>query len=532
MRTAREIAGDAPTAERRETASATPALATHVHEPLTRARNPVSLTGVFLRRNFEPVVLSVQVLVDLAVLLLACWLGYMLGERLGGLGPEVRPELYQKLSALVAAVCLVTFHAFGLYKPTKSLLNMQEFQAIFKGTAVAFLVLFTLIVYLHNTQQAATGPVFDVLVPLHRLIDLKINPNMLSRLTLAVTFALVLTLMTASRFLSFKVIQVLHRRGIGNRNVLVYGAGETGRKLQHKFRIVPTLGLNLVGFVDDDPAQRDPSIDRGRILGSFQDLERLVGVHKVSEVFIALPEAPEDTVMRVVAECERLGVVYKIVPRFYHMLAFKVKIETFDSIPLLTRPDRRPHLFQMVGRRVLDILVSSVVIILTAPVLAVTAILIKRESPGPVFFVQRRVGRNGKAFPMIKFRTMHHELGGDAPAPRSPYDPRITRIGRWLRRYSLDELPQFFNVLVGDMSVVGPRPEMRFIVDQYGPLERERLRVKPGITGLWQISYARAAAIHENLDYDLYYIEHQSLLLDVVIIALTGFAVVKGSGAY
>ncbi len=492
----------------------------------------MSLTGTFLRRNFEPVVLSVQVVVDLLVLLLACWLGYLVGERLGGLGPEVRPELYQKLSALIAAVCLVTFHSFGLYKPTKSLLNIQEFQAIFKSTAVAFLVLFTLIVYLHSTQQTAAGPVFEVLVPLHRIIDLDINPNTVSRLTLLVTFGLILVLTCASRFFAFRTIQQLHRRGIGNRNVLVFGAGATGRKLQRKFMVVPTLGLNLVGFVDDDPDQRDPGIERGRILGGFQDLERLVGVHKVSEVFVAMPEAPEDAVMRIVAECERLGVVYKIVPRFYHLLAFKVKIDSLDSIPLITRPDRRPGLLQNVGRRVLDLVTATAVIILATPVLLITAILIKRESPGPVFFVQNRIGKDGRPFPMIKFRTMHTHASGDALTPRSPYDPRITRIGRWLRRYSFDELPQFFNVLAGHMSIVGPRPEMRFIVEQYGPLERERLRVKPGITGLWQISYARAAAIHENLDYDLYYVEHQSLLLDVVIIALTGFAVAKGTGAY
>jgi lipopolysaccharide/colanic/teichoic acid biosynthesis glycosyltransferase len=418
------------------------------------------------------------------------------GERLGSVGPGVPVELYQKLSALIAAVCLVSFHAFGLYKPTKSLLNMEEFQAILKATAVSFLALFTLIVYLHSTQKTAAGPVFEVLVPLHRVIDLDINPNDISRLTLLVTFGLVLALMTASRF-----------------NVLVYGAGETGRRLQRKFMLVPTLGLNLVGFVEDDPKKRDAGIEGGRILGGFADLERLVGVHKISEVFIAMPEAPEEDVMRIVEECERLRVVYKI-------------------IPLITRPERKPSLVQAISRRVLDLVVASTVVLLLAPVLLVVAILIKRESPGPVFFVQRRVGRDGKPFPMIKFRTMHHHMSGDAPTPRSSYDPRITRIGRWLRRYSLDELPQFFNVIAGHMSVVGPRPEMRFIVDQYGPLERERLRVKPGITGLWQISYARAAAIHENLDYDLYYIEHQSLLLDVVIIALTGFAVVKGSGAY
>jgi len=511
MRTSREIGGDLLAVEPVENGN---------------------MLGTFVRRHFEPVVLSVQVLVDLVVLLLACWIGYLVGERVGSVTPRVPIELYQKLAALIAAVCLVSFHAFGMYRPTKSLLNMAEFQAIWKATAVAFLALFTLIVYLHNTQQAAAGPVFEVLVPLHRFIDLDINPNEISRLTLLVTFGLVLSLTTASRFVSFKTIQVLHRRGIGNRNILVYGAGDTGRKLQRKFMLVPTLGLNLVGFVDDEPDERDPSIERHRVLGGFDDLERLVGVHKISEVFIAMPEAQEDKVMRLVEECERLGVVYKIVPRFYHLLAFKVKIETLDSIPLITRPERRRSLLQALGRRTLDLTLGALVLVFSAPVLLVTAILIKRESPGPVFFVQSRIGRDGKPFPMIKFRTMHHHMSGDALTPRSSFDPRITRIGKWLRRYSLDELPQFFNVMAGDMSIVGPRPEMSFIVEQYGPLERERLRVKPGITGLWQISYARAAAIHENLDYDLYYIENQSLLLDVVIIALTGFAVVKGSGAY
>jgi lipopolysaccharide/colanic/teichoic acid biosynthesis glycosyltransferase len=132
---------------------------------------------------------------------------------------------------------------------------------------------------------------------------------------------------------------------------------------------------------------------------------------------------------------------------------------------------------------------------------------------------------------MIKVRTMHEEHCGDGPKPKTTDDPRVTNIGRWLRRYSLDELPQLFNVLKGEMSIVGPRPEMPFIVAKYGPLQRERLRVRPGLTGLWQISYARSEAIHANLDYDIYYIEHQSILLDLVIISLTMFAVAKGTGA-
>lgn len=493
--------------------------------------------GNFVRRNFEPVILSIQVLVDVLVLLLACWVGYEIGARLGGLGPDPganfqQRQLYMELSALISAVCLVTFHAFGLYSPTKSLLNMEEFKGIVKSVLVAFLVLLTLIVYLRGTRQETGGFIYGFLIPLHKWIDLDVNINTFSRLTILVTFALILCLTTVSRFASFKVIQRLHQRGIGNRNVMIYGSGGCGRQLQRKFMLVPTLGLNLIGFVDDDPKRTGHTIERSRVLGSFEDLERLAGEHKVSEVFVAMPEASEERVMRVIAELQRLGVTWRVVPRFHHLMASKVRIETLDSVPLVTPADRAPSLIGMMMKRLLDILLSIAVIVLAAPVFVLTAILIKKASPGPVFFAQRRIGKDGKPFQMLKFRTMHTSTQPDAESPRKADDPRITPIGRWLRRFSLDELPQFLNVLRGDMSVVGPRPEMEFIVAQYGPLDRERLRAKPGITGLWQISYARQAAIHENLDYDLYYIEHQSFLLDLVIIALTFFAVVKGTGAY
>lgn len=497
----------------------------------------MSRVGTLVRRNFEPLVLCVQVVVDLALVLAACWGGYALGERLAGTDGNAafapyEHEMYLKLSALIAAVCLVTFHGFGLYSPVKSLLNMEEYKGILKSTVVAFLVLFTVLIYLRATNTTPDGTVGSWLAWLHDFVGLRFNVNTISRVTLLLIFALILVVMTAGRFASFKVIQRLHQSGIGNRNALIYGAGETGRHLQRKFHLVPTLGLNLVGYCDDDARRIGETIDRARVLGSFADLERIVGERKVSEVFLAMPEAPEERLLTVLAELERLGVVCHIVPRLYHLMSFNLRMVNLDSIPLFTRALRRPSLFTRAGKRLFDLLVSGLVLLLAAPVLVIVAILIKRESPGPIFFVQERVGRDGRAFRMFKFRTMHQHMSGDAPTPKSSEDPRITRIGRWLRRFSLDELPQFLNVLAGDMSVVGPRPEMRFIVAQYGALERERLRVKPGITGLWQISYARQLAIHENLDYDLYYIEHQSLLLDLVIVALTAFAVVKGTGAY
>ena len=193
--------------------------------------------------------------------------------------------------------------------------------------------------------------------------------------------------------------------------------------------------------------------------------------------------------------------------------------------------DREGSLDDLKGRS-FDLVFALLVVTIGAPLFLIPMLLIRRESPGPVFFLQTRIGKDGRPFRMIKFRTMHLEASGDAPAPSQRDDPRITNIGRWLRRYSLDELPQVINVLKGEMSMVGPRPEMPFIVDKYGPMERERLRVKPGLTGLWQISYARGEAIHDNIDYDIYYIENQSLLLDFMILNLTLFAVVKGTGAY
>ena len=257
-----------------------------------------------------------------------------------------------------------------------------------------------------------------------------------------------------------------------------------------------------------------------------------MGRHKVAEVFVALPEEQEERVMGLVQQLEDLGLSYFVVPRFYHLMSFKVRIENLDSIPLIARSERRHSLRTRFAKRSFDLVVSALVLLLSSPFFLLSGLLIKRDSPGPIFFRQTRIGRDGRPFQMLKFRTMYSRDCSDAAAPTDESDPRVTRFGKILRRYSLDELPNFVNVLFGDMSVVGPRPEMQFIVDNYGPLDRERLRAKPGVTGLWQISYARQHAIHDNIDYDLYYIENQSFLLDLVICALTGFAIAKGTGAY
>lgn len=495
--------------------------------------------GTFVRRNFEPLILSIQVVVDLAVVVLACSSAFALYVSFAAdpVGVDIALEFatYREIFSITAAVCLISFHRFGMYSPIKSLLNVEEFKAVTKASLTSFLVVVALMVFLRGSTAAEVGAtesgVWGLLIRIHKAGDLSVHPDYYSRVVIMLAFILILVFTMISRFVSFKVIQGLHRRGIGNRNVVVIGAGVTGQRLQRKFLLVPTLGLNFVGFVDDSE-QEGTMIERSRVLGSLDDLERVLGESKVSEVFVALPNETEEKVMTIVSELERLGVSYHVVPRFYHLMSYKVRIENLDSIPLIARPERSETFGYPIAKRLLDISVSLTVLIATGIFFLVSAFLIKRESEGPVFFRQVRIGKDGRPFQMIKFRTMHVRDCGDAPAPDSEADPRVTRVGRFLRRYSLDELPNFLNVLRGDMSVVGPRPEMPFIVDTYGPMDRERLRAKPGVTGLWQISYARKNAIHDNLDYDLYYIENQSFLLDLVIIALTGFAVAKGTGAY
>lgn len=488
--------------------------------------------GTFFRRHYEPLLLSIQVFIDLAVLQLACWVAFDIGRRLGFDEPGSSVDLYGRGFALLCAICLISFNAFRLYSPVKSLLNMEEFKGIVKSVIVSYCVFFTLLVLLQSTkadpETSAVGP----LIQLHKIIDQSFNADSFSRMTLHLAFATILVFMTISRFASFKYIQRLHRKGVGNRNVLIYGAGHCGKYLQQKFDLVPTLGLNLIGFFDDDEEKQGATIGSHRVLGSFEDMESIVSTYKISEVFVAMPSAQEPRVMEILARLDSLGVYHHVVPRYYRLMSHRIRIDALDSVPLLTRVDRPVGIIQTVLKRSLDILFSLVVLVISSPVILLSVILIRRESKGDALFVQERIGLNGRPFRMYKFRTMHLEVAGDALAPDSPYDSRITRIGRYLRRYSLDELPQFLNVLKGEMSIVGPRPEMPFIVEQYGPTERERLRAKPGITGLWQISYARQGAIHENLDYDLFYIENQSLLLDLVIIALTGFAIIKGTGAY
>jgi lipopolysaccharide/colanic/teichoic acid biosynthesis glycosyltransferase len=199
-----------------------------------------------------------------------------------------------------------------------------------------------------------------------------------------------------------------------------------------------------------------------------------------------------------------------------------------DGVLLALPIDQPSSLFYETAKRIVDLVLGVVALVLVSPILLCAGIAIKLDSEGPVCFRQTRVGKHGKPFTIYKLRTMYTEMCGDALSPTTLGDPRITRVGQLLRKTSLDELPQLFNVLRGDMSLVGPRPEMKMIVDSYTPMQRKRLDVTPGITGLWQLSADRQFQIHDRIEYDLYYIEYRNLFLDVAVMLHTLIFAVRG----
>jgi exopolysaccharide biosynthesis polyprenyl glycosylphosphotransferase len=268
------------------------------------------------------------------------------------------------------------------------------------------------------------------------------------------------------------------------------------------------------------------------VLGKMQDLRSLAETHGIQEVFIATPAIQMGEMRKLINACRMAEISYRFVPNLLDEPLHRAVMYTVGNVPFIKTEEPKINIFTSFMKRSIDLLLSSMILLIMSPILALIALLIKRDSAGPIFFKQVRIGQNGKPFTMYKFRTMHLDAPVYTYSPTSLQDERITRIGKYLRRTSLDEIPQFFNVLKNDMSIVGPRPEMPFIVEQYNELQRERLLVKPGITGLWQITLDRSKLIHENLDYDFYYIKNISVLLDILIIIKTIWFALRGVAAY
>ncbi|MEO1451971.1 MAG: sugar transferase, partial [Bacteroidota bacterium] len=318
---------------------------------------------------------------------------------------------------------------------------------------------------------------------------------------------------------------------------LVVGCQEQAKKIFDELDgMRRSLGYQFKGYVP--PETPADNLFRGKLknLGEISRLAEIIKSRKIEEVIVALEPHEASQINQVIDQCERTAAHLKVVPGVYDFIVGSAKVSHILGAPLI---EVFPHLmrpWERVGKRVFDLVFSGLALIMLTPVYAMLAILIKSDSEGPIFFKQERIGKLGKPFYIYKFRSMYIDAEKFGPALSSDEDPRITKIGKFLRKTRLDELPQFWNVLIGDMSVVGPRPERQFYIDQIvklAPHYRHLHKVKPGITSWGQVKYGYASTVEEmveRLTFDILYMENISLALDLKIILYTIIVIVEGRG--
>lgn len=426
------------------------------------------------------------------------------------------------------------------------------------STYVPFGLLYTLLmmmmfqidrVYKHRQGRAWLDQTYSIINATAKSVVILLaatfvtQPREYSRLLLLEAGVVSILLLSIARLVENVVIQSLRARGVDVIRVIIVGAGEVGRTVMRTIAARPELGYEVIGFVDDNPEKGENDLGRFKAMGGVHNLPGLISENDVDGVLITLPWMYHRKIMSIVNECNRREVEARIVPDLFQMSLSRVDVDDLGGVPLIGVQevgfDRRTLLM----KRAIDVTGALLGLMLGAPLYALIALAIKLDSPGPVLFRQTRVGTKGRRFEIVKFRSMHMDAEMeldrlqdqnevDGPIFKMKEDPRRTRVGRFLRRTSLDELPQLWNVLVGDMSLVGPRPPTPEEVEGYQEWHKRRLDGRPGMTGLWQVSGRSLLSFDESALLDIYYIENWTLWLDFKILLRTVPTVLSGEGAY
>ena len=338
------------------------------------------------------------------------------------------------------------------------------------------------------------------------------------------------------------VVRILYRfrsRPSRIRRVLIVGAGVIGQRVQTMINQYEWAGLQFAGFLDDDSLKQTENL----VLGQLNEVANIVETNHIDDVVIALPQRAFGQLNNLVSKLHNLPVNVRIIPDYFSLALYRASVDDFSGIPMINLRDPALNDVQRFVKRIFDLALCTILVLIAAPLYLIIALLIRLDSPGSIFFPQERLGENGRIFRMFKFRTMIigaekmqegiNQLNGDGKIIfKKRDDPRITRIGRFLRRTSLDELPQLFNVLKGDMSLVGPRPELPWMVDQYEPWQHKRFAVPQGMTGWWQVNGRSNKPMHLHTDDDIFYVQNYSIWMDIYILIKTPWTVLRGIGAY
>ncbi|MBE0411279.1 MAG: sugar transferase [Anaerolineales bacterium] len=466
-----------------------------------------------LRRNTNSIILAIILdLFSIGIAIIAAnWLRLNLP-----FGRPLRAEPGIETLLLEAVVLFpVIFLLLSLYDPRRAMRFRGEFQQLFWACTLAYLALAGMVYF---------------------------TAREISRLFLLYFFAMHFLSVVNWRITWRLVRRAQNENGSDQRRVLLIGGGESANQALERLKELAWAGVHLVGYLTDGetiPTRNGPIPH----LGTLKNVEEVVRRNKVDDVLIALPAENYDRVRKLLPKLMDHPSNIWVVPDYFNLLIYGGQVDDLGGVPMISLKAPTLAGYQRVVKRAFDLLVGIPIMIPALPLMGVIAVAIKLDSPGPAIFKQQRVGENGRLFFMYKFRSMIE--GADRHLPKvmkrdrngdwvhkRPDDPRVTRVGQFIRRTSLDELPQLFNVLKGEMSLVGPRPEMPVLVEKYQPWQMQRFAVPQGITGWWQINGRSDKPMHLHTEDDIYYVQNYSLLLDIQILAKTIGVVLRRKGAY
>ncbi|MCK6614495.1 MAG: undecaprenyl-phosphate glucose phosphotransferase [Ignavibacteriaceae bacterium] len=418
---------------------------------------------------------------------------------------------------IVNGYWLFIFNFVGMYKHVFAPSRFDELSELFKVTFVGIFILFFLIFfddYSHGVEST-------------------------SRVIIFYYWGFLLAFVGAGRLFVRSMQRNLLIRGVGTKKGIIVGSTQKAVDVFKDINAHPALGVRIAGFIDIENQGPGDSLEGVPVLGGIHDIERIIKENRIEEVVIALEQHHDSVIVDIIGRCETHDVGMKMVPEMYEILSGQARTSQLYGIPLIDINPEPMKDWEKNTKRLMDIVFSMIMLILSLPVIILTAIAIKLDSRGPVFFTQERVGLKGRLFKIVKFRSMYT----DAEAKTGPVwstkdDPRVTRVGRFIRKVRIDEIPQVFNVLKGEMSLIGPRPERPYFVEllsQEIPYYKRRLRVRPGITGWAQVRHKYDETLDDvkgKIRYDLFYIENMSLRMDFKILLRTVFVVSFGKGHF
>ena len=482
-----------------------------------RANHFVEFMRTVPRSSLPNIVLVIDALLILAAFLLAYQIRYRL-QWFRAVDPVFQASLttYVPFATALLPVMLFSFYLTGVYRSHRGRGYLDQMWAIATATTMGVVML-----------MAAS----------------LVQPLAYSRLIFIYTAVLVIGLLGISRAILFGLRNYLRRFGVGVDRVVLIGAGDVGRMVMRNIVARPDLGFKLIGFLDDNPTKNTTDIGRFKALGSLANFRDVVQEHQLDRAIICLPWQSHRTVVRLLNDCERLGIQAQVVPDLFQLTKNQIEMEELNGIPLISSRQVTITGWNLLIKRAVDVVVSTVALILTLPFTLLIGLAIRLDSSGPVLYTQARIGKDGKPFRVYKFRSMiagaeslREQMArlneSTGPLFKIREDPRATRVGSFLRRYSLDELPQLLNVLRGEMSLIGPRPNLPEEVAAYFEWHKKRLSVSPGMTGLWQVSGRSDLTFDEMVLLDIYYAENWCMSMDLTILLRTLPAVLLKRGAY